>query len=422
MRIFKFGGASIKDAAGVKNLVKVLRETGTEDVLLVVSAMGKMTNAFEKIVDACLSHPKNLEYSITQVKQFHLTLIAELFNVEDSIHYTTQTLLSQLQDLLIKNTSKDYNYVYDQVVSFGELLSTTIVSAYLNKCSIENNWLDVRTIIKTDSNYRNAKVNWEATAINCKKLIDSEKLYITQGFISDNDLGNTTTLGREGSDFTAGILAYCLDAESVTIWKDVKGVLNADPRTFEETVLLESISYQEAVEMAFYGASVIHPKTIKPLENKRIPLYVRSFEQLNNSGTKVSKGIDLFPETPCFIVKKNQVLVSISTNDFSFMVEDNLSHIFKLLHQYKLKVNLIQNSAISFSICLEDTFSNFNLFYKELHPAYKVKYNSNVTLYTIRHFNAKSIEKIEKKGAVLVKQLSRETVQLILDEKNNYDN
>lgn len=421
MRVFKFGGASVKNAKGVKNLVRVLEHEGTKNTFVVVSAMGKMTNAFEKVVKAYIDNTKELKKSINEIQDFHQKILDDLFESQDSIHAEINNLFGQLQGFLIQNSTKEYNYVYDQTVCFGELIATKIVSAFLQESGIKNTWIDSRKIIKTDSNYRNAAVNWEETQLNCNKL-NPEELYITQGFISQDLKGNTTTLGREGSDFTAGILAYCFNAESVTIWKDVDGVLNADPRVFKKTLLLKNISYQEAIEMAFYGASVIHPKTIKPLENKKIPLYVRSFENLENTGTKVSKGVNLAPKTSCFIVKKNQILVSISAKDFSFMVEKNVSYIFDLLHQYKIKVNLIQNSAISFSVCIEDNYSNFTSFYNELKSDFKIWYNENVTMFTIRHFDSKSIKEIEKKGIVILKQISRETVQLIIDEKNSYDN
>jgi aspartate kinase len=421
MRIFKFGGASVKNATGVKNLVRVLEHEGTKDTFVVVSAMGKMTNAFEKVVAAYLNDTKKLKKGINEIQVFHQEILNDLFENKHTIHQEINDLFGKLQGFLIQNSIKEYSFVYDQIVCFGELVATKIVSAFLKESGIKNTWLDSRNIIKTDSNFRNAAVNWEETLFNCQKL-NQQELYITQGFISQDLKGNTTTLGREGSDFTAGILAYCLDAESVTIWKDVDGILSADPRVFENTILLKHISYQEAIEMAFYGASVIHPKTIKPLENKKIPLYVRSFENLKNSGTKVSEGAQLVPETSCFIVKKNQILVSISAKDFSFMVEKNLSYIFELLDKHKIKVNLIQNSAISFSVCIEDNYSNFTTFFTELNPSFKVWFNKNVSMFTIRHFNLKAIKEIEKKGRVLLKQISRETVQLIIDEKNSYDN
>ena len=421
MKIFKFGGASVKDAVGVRNLVRVLHHEGTKNIFVVISAMGKITNAFEKVVFNYLNNRAELKKGINEIQNFHEAILADLFESKHSIHIQVNELFGQLQGFLIQNTNKNYSFVYDQVVCYGELLATKIISEFLKQSEIKNKWLDVREIIKTDSNYRNANVNWEETQLNSQKL-NQQELYITQGFISKDLKGNSTTLGREGSDYTAGILAYCLQAESVTIWKDVDGVLNADPRFFENTTLLRQISYQEAIEMAFYGASVIHPKTIKPLENKKIPLYVRSFENLKSKGTKVSKGAQLVPKTSCFIVKKNQFLVSISAKDFSFMVERNLSYIFELLHQFKIKVNLIQNSAISFSVCIEDNYANFTNFYKELRPSFNVKYNEKVTMFTIRHFNLDAINEIESKGTLLLKQTSRETVQLVIDEKNNYAN
>ena len=293
-------------------------------------------------------------------------------------------------------------------------MSTKILSAYLNLLQIDNHWLDVRNYIKTDSNYRDAKVNWILTQQIINDKLDLNKLNITQGFLGGNDTENTTSLGREGSDYTAGIFAYCLNAESVTIWKDVPGILNADPRVFKETTLIEQISYEETIEMAFYGASVIHPKTIKPLQNKEIPLFVKSFLNPKNSGTMVSKGVRLKPYIPCFIVKKNQIFVSISANDFSFMVEDNLSYIFKKLHDYKLKVNLIQNSAISFSVCVDNKFDNFDAFYTELKSEFKIDFQKKVDLYTIRHFNNETIAKVTKRGESLLSQTNKETIQIVL--------
>ena len=309
MKIFKFGGASVKDAESVKNVAKILQNEGTENTLVVISAMGKITNAFEDVVTCYYNKTDELSEKLGVIEDFHKNLMNDLFDKNDDIYREVEILLGELSWFLARNTSRRYNYVYDQIICFGELLSTRIISAYLTKSNINNNWFDVRNYIKTDSNYRDAKVDWELTQEIITNKLDATKLNITQGFIAANDTENTTTLGREGSDYTAGIFAYCLNADNVTIWKDVPGVLNADPRVFTDTTLLEQISYEEAIEMAFYGASVIHPKTLQPLERKEIPLLVRSFVNPNQTGTKVSKGTRLKPYIPCFVVKKNQVLV-----------------------------------------------------------------------------------------------------------------
>ena len=414
MKIFKFGGASVKDAESVKNITRILQQEGTENTLVVISAMGKMTNAFEEAIDAYYNKSEELADKLVFIEDFHKTIIQDLFDNEDEIHKEIEILLGELNWFLERNTSKRYNYVYDQIICFGELLSTKVVSAYLSKIGLENNWFDVRNFIKTDSNYRDAKVDWELTQEIISNTLDATKLNITQGFIAANDTENTTTLGREGSDYTAGIFAYCLNADSVTIWKDVPGVLNADPRVFTKTTLLEQISYEEAIEMAFYGASVIHPKTIQPLERKEIPLFVRSFVNTKEPGTRVSKGARLVPFIPCFIVKKNQILVSISALDFSFMVENNISYIFQKLHEYQLKVNLIQNSAISFSVCIDNKFNKFDSFYKELKAEFKINVQREVDLYTIRHFNEKAIHDIEAIGTSLLTQVNKETSQIVV--------
>jgi aspartate kinase len=418
MKVFKFGGASIKSANAIKNVAKILNSQDLSNCLLVISAMGKMTNAFEKITDAYFNNDQEkLIKSIDFTSKFHLKIINNLFVENHVIHEKITILFGQLVRFLTQNKSRNYDYLYDQIVSYGELLSTTIVSDYLNEIKIYNNWLDVREIIITDAVFRDAKVNWQETEKRIKMKIDSSKLAIVQGFIGADLNGNTTTLGREGSDFTAGIFAYCLDAESLTIWKDVLGVLNADPKEFKEVQLLEHISYEETIEMAFYGASVIHPKTIKPIQNKKIPLIVRSFKNLNSSGTKVSEGVTLEPTIPCFIVKKNQVLVSISSIDFSFIVEENISDIFKLFHKYQLKVNLIQNSAISFSVCVDNNLNHFDLFYNEIKNMYKVSFVKNVDLFTVRHFTENSLEGIYKLGTSLVSQINKNTAQIIIQKK-----
>lgn len=417
MRVFKFGGASVKDADGVKNVYSVLEQVGHEDVLLVISAMGKTTNALEAVIKNYVDKSAELQASVQEVKKYHIQILLDLF--EDDSHEAfaaVNRIFADLEAFLRNNKSPNYNFVYDQIVSLGEVISTTIVSHYFNYRGLMNQWVDVRELIKTDNTYRDALVDWETTQKNISRNVKKKSLNITQGFLGYDDNHFTTTLGREGSDYTAAIFAYCLNAESVTIWKDVPGVLNADPRYFENAVLLNQISYREAIELAFYGATVIHPKTLQPLQRKEIPLYVKSFVNPLLPGTCVSKGADLEPQTACFIVKKGQLLLSLSSLDFSFIMEENISEIFALLHKYRIKVSLIQNSAISFSVCVEDKFGNFGELKAVLSKKFKVTYNENVSLYTIRHFNEKSEDAVSKNKEVLVKQISRETLQLVTRE------
>lgn len=414
MRIFKFGGASVKDAEGIKNVYSVLEKVGHEDTLLVISAMGKTTNALETVIKNYFNKSNELNASLQEVRKYHNQILMDLFDDEEhEVFYAVSSHFADLEYFIRSNKSPNYNFVYDQVVSYGEIVSTTIISHYFNYAGLKNNWVDVRNFIKTDTTYRDANVDWEKTQQFISKGIKKKALNITQGFLGSDENNFTVTLGREGSDYTAAIFAYCLNAESVTIWKDVPGVLNADPRYFENAILLHQISYREAIELAFYGASVIHPKTLQPLQKKEIPLYVKSFINPLLPGTCVSKGKDLDPKTPCFIVKKEQLLLSLSSIDFSFIMEENISEIFSLLHQYKIKTSLIQNSAISFSVCLEDKFGNFEALKAVLSKKFKVAYNENVSLYTIRHFNDKAAKIVETGKTVLVKQISRDTMQLV---------
>ncbi|MEP3207985.1 MAG: aspartate kinase [Maribacter sp.] len=414
MKVFKFGGASVKDAEGVKNLAKVLREVGHDNTLVVVSAMGKTTNAMEAVVNAYFDKVE-IAYSIREVVKFHNTILLQLFaNDKHPIFTKVKTLFDEVQGFLVWNKSPNYNFVYDQVVGYGELVSTTIISAYLNESGLKNNWLDVRELIKTDNSYRDTTVDWVKTQNNVSKIVDRTILNITQGFLGSDNNNFTTTLGREGSDYTAAILAYCLNASSVTIWKDVPGVLNADPRYFKETQLLNNISYREAIELAFYGASVIHPKTLQPLQGKEIPLHVKSFLNPKNEGTTVGRGVGIEPEVPCFIVKKNQVLMKLSSLDFSFIVEDSISELFKMFHEYKMKVDLIQSSAISFSVCVDNKFGRLEELLNNLKSRFKVNYQENVSLYTIRHFNTEAIESLLNGHEVLLEQRGKETVQFVI--------
>ena len=415
MRIFKFGGASVKDAEGVKNVVNVLHQVGYENTLLVVSAMGKTTNAMETVINNYFSDKTTVSYAIQEVLKYHNDILMDLFeNDKHPIFKQVKSLFEEVQGFLAWNKSPKYSFVYDQVIGYGELVSSTILSAYLNKVGIENIWLDVRNFIKTDANYRDATVNWEKTQESISKGINKNKLNITQGFIGSDDNNFTTTLGREGSDYSAAILAYCLNASDVTIWKDVPGVLNADPRYFEKAQLLNQISYLEAIELAFYGASVIHPKTLQPLQRKEIPLHVKSFIAPKDPGTTVGKGKGIEPNVPCFIVKKNQVLMKLSSLDFSFIVEDNISELFKLLHDYKMKVDLIQNSAISFSVCVDNKFGRLNELLETLKGKFKVQHHEGVSLYTIRHFDAEAINSLQNGKEILLEQRGKETVQLVV--------
>ncbi len=417
MRIFKFGGASVKDSEGIKNVFSVLEKVGHEDTLLVISAMGKTTNALETVIKNYFDKSNELHASLQEVRKYHNQILMDLFEDEEhDVFYAVNSHFADLEYFIRSNKSPNYNFVYDQVVSYGEIVSTTIVSHYFNHAGLKNNWIDVRNFIKTDTTYRDANVDWQKTQQFISKGIKKKALNITQGFLGSDENNFTTTLGREGSDYTAAIFAYCLNAESVTIWKDVPGVLNADPRYFENAVLLNQISYREAIELAFYGASVIHPKTLQPLQKKEIPLFVKSFVNPLLPGTCVSKGKDLEPLSPCFIVKKDQLLLSLSSIDFSFIMEENISEIFLLLHQFKIKTSLIQNSAISFSVCLEDKFGNFNEIKAILSKKFKVVYNENVSLYTIRHFNEKAAKIVELGKTVLVKQISRDTMQIVTKE------
>lgn len=417
MRIFKFGGASVKDAAGIRNVYDVLQQTGYEDVLLVVSAMGKTTNALEAVINNYFKKSASLQASVQEVKKYHNQILLDLFEDDKHAVFTeVARLFADMEYFLKHNKSPNYNFVYDQIVSYGELISTTLLAQYMTSVGIKTHWLDVRNFIKTDANYRDAGVDWELTQKTISKNVKKKVLNITQGFLGSDENNFTTTLGREGSDYTAAIFAYCLNAESVTIWKDVPGVMNADPRFFENAVLLNQISYREAIELAFYGASVIHPKTLQPLQKKEIPLYVKSFLNPLLPGTSVSKGADLEPQMPCFIVKRNQLLISLSSIDFSFIMEENISEIFALLHKYKIKVSLIQNSAISFSICVEDKYGNFEELKNTLSRKFKVAYNENVSLYTIRHFNDKAARMISDNKTVLLRQVSRETMQIVAKE------
>lgn len=415
MKIFKFGGASVKDAEGVRTILELLKTMGYQDTLIVVSAMGKTTNAMEVVVGHYFDNPKLISQALLEVKQYHLDIVQKLFQPQDAVFEAVDRLFDRLKNFLSINKSKNYSFVYDQVVSYGELLSTQIIAHYFAAEGLENQWLDARTCIKTDAYYRDANLDWEATVKAIQEKTSKNNLVITQGFIASDDNNFTTTLGREGSDYSAAIFGYALNARSVTIWKDVPGVLNADPRHFDNTTLLHQISYREAIELAFYGASVIHPKTLQPLQRKEIPLHVKSFENPTADGTVVMKGKTLVPHTPCFILKKQQVLLRLSSLDFSFIVEDNISAIFALLHKYQMRVELVQNSAISFSVCINNKYGRLEELVTALRARFKVEVAEGLDLYTIRHFDREAIHRIKNYDRpILLEQRTQETAQFVL--------
>jgi aspartate kinase len=415
IQVFKFGGASVKDAKGVRNVAKVIELMGKTQKVIVISAMGKTTNALEHIIALYFAQDNNLKAEIENLRQYHHDILDELFKTKQHPAYTkTNYFFDELEIFLSRNKSPNYDFVYDQVVAFGELISTSIVSQFLHQLGIDNAWHDCRNLIDTDSTHRDAEVNWEQTQTKIKAHINPEELSITQGFIGSDENNFTTTLGREGSDYTAGIIAYCLNAENVSIWKDVPGVLNGDPSVFKDTQLLNQISYEEAIELAFYGASVIHPKTLQPLQQKEIPLFVKSFYDPKSPGTCVTKGEAIQPKVPCYIVKNDLIMLSLSSLDFSFFVEDNISEIFALFHKYQIKVDLIQNSAISFSVCIDNKFKNADKLIEHLKAKFKVKFEKDVTLLTIRHYTDKTLKEMTKYKEILLKQFTQETVQLVV--------
>ena len=410
MKVFKFGGASVKDAESVKNVAKVLETQGFENCLLVVSAMGKTTNALEKVVEYYFEKG-DYQNEIEKLKQSHLEITKGLFAENHSIFGEVALFFDDLEAFLRRNKSPNYNFVYDQVVSCGEMISSKILSEYLNEINFTNSWLDARDYVKTDDSYRDGGVNWKLTEKNIAKLNQNQS-YVTQGFIGSEENNFTVTLGREGSDYSAAIFAYCLNADAMTIWKDVPGVMTGDPRKFENVTLLSNISYEEAIEMAYYGASVIHPKTLQPLKQKNIPFYVKSFVEPLKPGTKVGNS-ETNQNEESYILKENQVLMNISTRDFSFIAEDHISQIFNLLAKFKIKVSLMQNSAISLALCLEDKFGKIDVVNEELNQQFNTDVAKNVSLYTVRNANLDELSKFYDNKKILLEQISKQTVQIV---------
>ena len=414
MLVFKFGGASVKDAAGVRNLARVLSLYPHTDLVIVVSAMAKTTNALESIVRDHYKGIRN-EAVLQQLKDFHESIIKELFpSGKEQLSTEVDSLFGQLDVILSNPVSLGYNQLYDQIVSFGELLSTKIISSFLNDSGVENTWLDARRIIRTDQNHRFARIDWAFTTRMLEEQVHKGKRYLIQGFIGSDDDLRPTTLGREGSDYTASVIGYILDADEVVIWKDVPGVLNGDPKVFDETQLLQQISFREAIELAYYGASVIHPKTIQPLQRKGITLRVKSFLNPEAQGTEIGGDIPLVPMIPCFIKKDDQALLTVSTRDLAFIVEDHLSTIYKVFHQFGVRVNMTQNTAVSSSFCINNDPVTTPKLIEELKKEFDIAFTEQVSLYTVRHYDESSRKRVKKNGEVLLEQISPGTCQVVV--------
>ena len=420
MQVFKFGGASVKDACAVKNVGSIIRKFADEPTIVVVSAMGKTTNKLEEVVKAYYFKTPDLTGHIEELKAYHFSILKELITDENHPSFDTlENIFVELTWATEEEISGTYHYHYDQIVSLGEILSTQIISAYLNYEGIKNTWIDARGVIQTDNHYREGKVDLELSEALFKSqlmpMISDGRLLITQGFIGGTSENYTTTLGREGSDYTASLLAYFSDAKRVIIWKDVPGVLNADPKYFKNTQKIEELTYHDAIELTYYGASVIHPKTIKPLQNKSIPLYVKSFLNPDEDGTVIHETVKRLNVTS-YIFKENQMLLSIQPKDFSFIAEDNLSHIFSILAENNVKVNTMQNSALSFSICVDNDEFKIPELLKKMQEQFKVLYNYPVQLFTVRHYNNEIVQQLTEDKTILLEQRSRTTLQMVLKD------
>lgn len=416
MKVFKFGGASVKDAEGVRNLARVVKHFPEDDLLIVVSAMGKTTNALEEVVRGH-QRGEDMREKVLALRRSHLEVLEQVAPGEERARTELVLHFEALMGALGRAPDTEADRHYDQLVPLGELWSTLIVSAHLEQAGLPNTWLDARRVVRTDATYRSARVDWRSAERNAAGPLGegatAPRRIVTQGFIGANDDGYTTTLGREGSDFSAAIFAYLLDAESVTIWKDVPGMFNADPNRFPDTRLLSHISYREAIELSYFGASVIHPRTLQPLQRKSIPLFVRSFVDLDAPGTLIDEHSENDVLVPSFILKPSQLLISITPGDLSFIVEDHLSHIFGLFAAHGVKIELMQNSAVAFSVAVDDG-ERARALIEELRKEFEVRYNEDCALITIRHYDDRTIADLTRGREVLLEQRSRTTARFVV--------
>jgi len=417
MQVFKFGGASVKNADGVVNLGRIVAAHSDSKLLIVVSAMGKTTNLLEQLVQRYVNGTGSVADLLEETRLYHDTITRQLFpDINHPVHNEVANRFVEIEWILEEPPMDPYDYLYDQIVAVGELVSTTIVNHYLNAIGLKSHWIDARDYVLTDNTHREGRVDWKVTAARIQERIPrllESKLLVTQGFIGSTSENFTTTLGREGSDYSAAIFAACLNAESLTIWKDVPGVLNADPKWFDQTELIPELSYLDAIELTYYGATVIHPKTIKPLQNKNIPLLVKSFVDTDNGGTQIKSTNESLP-VPSFIFKVNQVLVSILPRDFSFIVEDNLSDIFSRFHAHKIKVNMMHNSAVNFSVSIDDTGNNVATLLTDLQARYDVRHQNGLELITIRHYNQQTIDRVLVEKEIIMELKDSYTCQLLV--------
>jgi len=416
MLVYKFGGASVKDARGVINLANIVKKCD-QPLLVVVSAMGKTTNALERLAHAYFEGNSDVHSLFDDIKQYHYDIATKLFGQDDDVHIELNNTFVEIDWMLEDEPQDDYDFIYDQIVSIGELAATRIVNAYLNYFGVNSTWLDVRGYIHTDNTYREGLVDMDKSCGSIQQDIPKllEKgVIVTQGFLGGTSENFTTTLGREGSDYTAAIFAACLGAESVTTWKDVPGILNADPKLFEDTVKFDELTYNEAIEMTYYGASVIHPKTIKPLQNAGIPLLVKPFNDHEGVGTVIKEKAQTKFSKPIIIVKQGQTLLSVSAKDYSFISEDHLSDVFRLFAKHHVHINIMQTSALSFSVCFNVHDERLGPLMIDLQKNFKVKYNSNLTLYTMRHYTQDALVKLVDGKTILLEQTSRNTVQVVV--------
>lgn len=415
MKVYKFGGASVRSAAGVRNLVHIL-SLSEGRMFVVISAMGKTTNALEEVLEHYMQSERTQAFEkLEAIKTFHQEIIGQLFAEARTGEEAIEPVLAELQAILSAPIDAEYDKAYDRIVSCGELISTRIISAYLNECGIQNQWLDMRRILRTDSNFREANIYMEESAEQLQQAMDQQPatIYIGQGFIGGNTQGHPTTLGREGSDYTAAVVANLLNAESVTIWKDVPGILNADPRIFPDTIHILELTYYDAVELAYSGAQVIHPKTIKPLENKHIPLFVKPFENPEASGSVIKASTEHPIDVPVLILRKNQILITVRPRDFSFVLEDGLSTMFNILHKHRLKISLIQSSAVTISVCVDNTRYVEDAL-SELHNKFRVTYNDQLELLTIRGVTPEIIARTTGNKEILLMQKTRRTARFLM--------